>query len=193
MDISTLGYALLAILARGPLSGYELAQRMKKPIGFFWQSQLSQIYPELAHLEAQGCVTHLVIVQEDRPQKKVYTITESGSATLKVWVTRSPTPAPERNELLLKTYAIWLADPEAAIELFRTQEQAHAERLALYERDKARIERESGGMPRSHEPLFGNYATVQIGIAYEREYVDWCHWMTEQFEQALESQLQDSQ
>ncbi len=40
------------------------------------------------------------------------------------------------NELLLKTYAVWLAAPEAAIELFRTQGQAHAERLALYEQNK---------------------------------------------------------
>ncbi|HLJ36400.1 MAG TPA: PadR family transcriptional regulator [Ktedonobacteraceae bacterium] len=193
MDISTLGYALLAILARGPLSGYDLAQRMKKPIGFFWQSQLSQIYPELAHLEAQGCVTHKVIVQEDRPQKKVYTITDAGSTALKAWVTRSPTPPPERNELLLKTYAIWLADSEAAIELFRTQEQMHAERLALYEHDRIRIEQESGRVPHPHEPLFGNYATVRMGIAYEHEYVEWCHWMAEQFELALASQLQDSQ
>ncbi len=193
MDISTLGYALLAILARGPLSGYDLAQRMKKPIGFFWQSQLSRIYPELARLEAQGCVLHQVIVQEDRPQKKVYTITGAGSSALKEWVTWPPTPALERNELLLKTYAIWLADPQAAIELFRTQEQAHAERLALYEQNQVLIEQENGGVPHPYEPLFGNYATVRIGIAYEREYVAWCHWMTEQFEQALENQLQDSQ
>ncbi len=188
MDISTLGYALLAILARGPFSGYDLAQRMKRPIGFFWQAQLSQIYPELAHLEEQGCVTREVIVQENRPQKKVYTITGAGHTALKDWVTRTPAPPPERNELLLKTYAIWLAAPQAAIELFRTQEQAHAERLALYEQDKAHIEQENSGTPHPHEPLFGNYATVRMGIAYEREYVNWCHWMVEQFEQALESQ-----
>lgn len=193
MDISTLGYALLAILACEPLSGYDLAQRMKRPIGFFWQAQLSQIYPELAHLEEQGCVTREVIVQENRPQKKVYTITEEGQAALKGWVTLTPAPPPERNELLLKTYAIWLAAPEGAIELFRAQEREHAERLALYENDRISIEQKSGGIPHVHEPLFGNYATVQMGIAYEREYVNWCHWMAEKFEQALENQVRDSQ
>jgi len=79
-----LGYALLTLLARGPLSGYELAQRMKRPLGFFWQAQHSQIYPELADLEEQGCVFHQVIVQEDRPQKKLYTITELGRSALKM-------------------------------------------------------------------------------------------------------------
>jgi len=184
--ISTLGYALLTLLAREPLSGYDLAQRMKRPLGFFWQAQHSQIYPELAHLEEQGWVFHQVIVQEDRPQKKLYTITEAGRAMLKTWVTRSPLPPPERNELLLKTYGIWLADEMPAVDLFREQERLHAERLALYEQIQAKIERESEGKPHHNEPRFGDYATVRMGVAYEREYVAWCRWMIEQLQQDLE-------
>jgi PadR family transcriptional regulator AphA len=186
--ISTLGYALLTLLAREPLSGYDLAQRMKRPLGFFWQAQHSQIYPELADLEEQGCILHQVVMQEDRPPKKLYTITGAGRTILKAWVTQPPAPPPQRNELLLKTYAIWLADQGLAVDLFRTQEQLHAERLELYEQIQATIERTSGGSPRSHEPRFGDYATVRMGVAYEREYVTWCRWMIEQLQQALESQ-----
>src|SRR5215471_2318782 len=123
--ISTLGYALLNLLAREPLSGYDLAQRMKRPLGFFWQAQHSQIYPELAGLEEQGCILHQVVMQEDRPPKKVYTITEAGRTKLRGWVTQPPVPPPERSELLLKTYAIWLADPALAVDLFRKQEHLH--------------------------------------------------------------------
>src|SRR5438128_5866482 len=101
MGISTLGYALLALLARKSLSGYDLAQHMKRPIGFFWQAQLSQIYPELAHLEDQGCVVHRVIVQEHRPPKKLYTITETGRSALGASVVQPPAPAAAANELLL--------------------------------------------------------------------------------------------
>jgi PadR family transcriptional regulator AphA len=189
--ISTLGYALLTLLAREPLSGYDLAQRMKRPLGFFWQAQHSQIYPELANLEERGLVFHHVIVQEDRPQKKLYTITEAGRSALKTWVTQPPPPPLERNELLLKTYAIWLADQAQVLDLFRTQEQVHAERLALYEQIQANIEQKSGGRPHPTEPLFGDYATVRKGVAYEREYVMWCRWMIEQLQQTLESQRQE--
>ena len=188
MHISTLGYALLNLLAREPLSGYDLAQRMKRPLGFFWQAQHSQIYPELAGLEEQGCILHQVVMQEDHPTKKVYTITETGRSMLKAWVTQPPAPPPERNELLLKTYAIWLADPALAVDLFRTQEQVHAERLELYEQILSNIERTSGGKPDSHEPRFGDYATVRMGVAYEREYVTWCRWMIEQLQQVAQSQ-----
>jgi PadR family transcriptional regulator AphA len=188
VHISTLGYALLTLLAREPLSGYDLAQRMKRPLGFFWQAQHSQIYPELAGLEEQGCILHQVVMQEDHPTKKVYTITETGRTMLKAWVTQPPAQPPERNELLLKTYAIWLADPALAVDLFRTQEQVHAERLELYEQILSNIERTSGGKPHSLEPRFGDYATVRMGVAYEREYVTWCRWMIEQLQQALQSQ-----
>jgi len=191
--ISTLGYALLTLLARESLSGYDLAQHMKRPLGFFWQAQHSQIYPELAHLEEQGCVSYQVIVQEDRPQKKLYTITEEGRAMLKAWVTQPPPPPLERNELLLKTYAVWLADEEQAVELFRAQEQLHTERLALYEQIQAGIEQESGGKPLHDEPRFGDYATVRMGVAYEREYVIWCRWMIEQLQQGPERQRQDKE
>lgn len=193
MDISTLGYALLTLLARESLSGYDLAMLMKKPIGFFWQAQHSKIYPELAHLEEEGYITHQVIVQEVRPQKKLYTITEIGSRALQTWVTLPPSPPPQRNELLLKVYAIWLVDPEAALELFRTQEQVHAGQLALFEQIRVTIEQKSGGSLRPDQPLFGDYATVRMGVAYEREYVTWCRWMLEQLEQALESTRQDRQ
>jgi PadR family transcriptional regulator AphA len=178
--ISTLGYALLTLLARESLSGYDLAQHMKRPLGFFWQAQHSQIYPELAYLEEQECVSHQVIVQEDRPQKKLYTITEVGRAMLKAWVTQPPPPPLERNELLLKAYTIWLADQAQAVGLFRAQEQLHAERLALYEQIQASIE--SKGRPLHDEPRFGDYATVRMGVAYEREYVTWCRWMIEQLQ-----------
>lgn len=193
MGISTLSYALLTLLARESLSGYDLAMRMKRPISFFWQAQHSKIYPELAHLEEEGYITHQVIVQEDRPQKKLYTITGAGSRALQAWVTLPPSPPPQRNELLLKVYAIWLADPEAALELFRTQEQVHAGQLALFEQIRVTIEQKSGGSLRPDQPLFGDYATVRMGVAYEREYVTWCRWMLEQLEQALESTRQDRQ
>jgi PadR family transcriptional regulator AphA len=153
---------------------------MNKPIGFFWQVQRSQIYPELAHLEELGYVKYEVIVQQDRPSKKLYALTEAGRSTLKTWVTQPPTPPPARSELLLKTFAIWLADPEVAIGLFQRQEHVSKERLALFEQIRASIEAKYGGVPPSDEPCFGDYATVSLGIASERASLMWCQWMKEQ-------------
>lgn len=185
MSVSTLGYALLARLARKPHSGYELLQALKRPIGFFWQASQSQIYPELKRLEILGLVSFEVVEQTTRPDKKVYSITPEGRKALSAWAVAPTEPEPSRNELLLKTYTLWLTDPAQALKLFRAQEDRHRSQLASYGQILAGIEQEHPTPIKVHEPIFGDYATLQIGLRYEREYVDWCHWMVEQLEQAL--------
>src|SRR3712207_3840636 len=130
---TTLGYAILRLLSREELSGYYLSSRMRTRVGFFWEARHSQIYPELARLEERGLVTHRVVEQQDRPDKKVYKITDTGLDALKKWVTEPVTPRVTRDELVLKAYSLWLADPEDALALFREHERQHKERLLRYE------------------------------------------------------------
>ncbi|QBD78095.1 PadR family transcriptional regulator [Ktedonosporobacter rubrisoli] len=180
MSITTLGYALLTLLVRKPLSGYDLARAMKNPIGFFWQARHSQIYPELARLEELGLVTAETIAQRDRPDKKLYTITLDGQAVLAQWITEPAKPASERNELLLKTYSLWLADPEKAIKLFQDQKELHQQQLAQYEQILTEYPQATPLSPDS--PDFGSYATLLRGLSYERGYITWCHWILTQLE-----------
>src|ERR1051326_237880 len=139
--MTTLGYALLTLLARGPSSGYDLGRHLKDPIGFFWQARYNQIYPQLTRLEALGLIVHEVVEQVERPDKKVYTITAAGLAALWQWAAEPPEEAPARSELLLNAYTIWLAEPEQAIKLFQDQAQRHARQQFLYEQRLAEWER----------------------------------------------------
>ncbi len=186
--ITTLGYALLALLAHHASSGYDLARRLKRPIGFFWTAHQSHIYSELTRLEDEGLIAHQVIEQSNRPAKKLFQVTDVGLAVLRQWVTAPVAPAPPHNELVLKAYAIWLADPPAAIELFRQQQATHGARLAEYEQMLASLQREHGSVWEVNRPAFGNYATLHAGIGYERAALAWCAWMIEQFERAAADQ-----
>ena len=178
--VGTLGYALLGVLARGPSSGYEVAQLMRQPVGFFWQARHSQIYPELAALEARGLVTFEVVAQSDRPAKKVYSLTPAGSAALRKWIT-SPLEVPAvRDELVLRAYCVWQADPAAARALFEEHATKHEAQLADYERFRALMEGSTAGMmPAVDTPEFATYAALMRGIGYERESAAWCRWMAE--------------
>ena len=93
-SITTLGYALLALLAHHASSGYDLARRLKRPIGFFWSAHQSHIYSELTRLEDQGLIAHQVIEQSNRPDKKLFWVTDAGLAVLHHWVTTPVAPAP---------------------------------------------------------------------------------------------------
>lgn len=179
----TLSYALLGLLAVQPFSGYDLARLMKRPVGLFWQARHSQIYPELARLESGGFVTHETVEQEDRPDKKIYKISESGLAALRQWVSGPVEPAPMRDELILKAFCLWLADPPQAITLFQEEEQRHLEQLAQYERTLAEGAAEiDPEVELATTPQFGSYLILNWGIRYEREYADWCRWVVEQLE-----------
>src|SRR6266540_3339697 len=98
--MNTLSYGLLCLLTRGSRSGYELMQQIEP----FWQANHSQIYPLLAMLEKEGLVQFQLVPQSDKPDKKVYSITSQGEATLQSWIIE-PTDGPViRDELILKTY-----------------------------------------------------------------------------------------
>ena len=175
-----LRYAILGLLSREELSGYDLAGRMRARVGHFWEARHSQIYPELARLEEGGLVSHRVVEQRERPDKKVYNITPAGLEALKSWVTAPPAPRAARDELVLKAYSLWLVEPEEARALFLAQERRHEEKLVEYEEIRTWMEREwRGDILRTDSPGFASYAALRRGILYEREYAEWCRWVAE--------------
>jgi DNA-binding PadR family transcriptional regulator len=179
----TLGYAVLGLLSREELSGYDLKRWMERPLGYFWNARHSQIYPELARLEEEGFVTHTLVEQSGRPDKKVYRITAEGLEVLKEWVVQPPVSRSVRDELTLKAYSVWLADKDKAVRLFREEGLRREEQLAHYEALRTWMEDEHETEVRSPDsPWFAVYATLRRGIGYEKEYAEWCGWMADSVE-----------
>jgi DNA-binding PadR family transcriptional regulator len=179
MHISTLGYAMLSLLARAPLSGYDIAREMKRPHAFFFgPAQISQIYPTLTRLHEAGLITSTLVEQHGKPDKRLYTLAPPGLLRLRDWLIE-PTPILEvRSELLIKAHSLWLAEPGAVLERFREHERYHAGQLAGYEADLAELEQQWGAqLALLHTPRFGDYLTLQRGVGYEREYVSWLRWV----------------
>jgi DNA-binding PadR family transcriptional regulator len=180
---STLGYALLALLARSPQTGYELAASLRRPVAYFWEAQYSQVHPELQRLLAGGLVDFEPAPGPGPRDKKIYSLTEQGRQALREWLPQPPRPQPARNELVLKAYGIWAADRAAARRLFEQQATAHEARLAEYETQWAAVEsRHHQGPPPPDHPDFGNYAALWYGLSFERHRIAWCRWMVSQLD-----------
>jgi DNA-binding PadR family transcriptional regulator len=71
---------LLGFLTRRDLTGYELKGAMDESVGFFFGASYGSIYPALRSLEEEGFVRSTLVVQSDRPNKKVYSLTPEGRA-----------------------------------------------------------------------------------------------------------------
>ena len=69
---------LLSVLMAGPATGYDIKKTLEQEVSKIVDVTISNIYPALNELAAEGLVTFERVEQENRPNKKVYEITEAG-------------------------------------------------------------------------------------------------------------------
>jgi DNA-binding PadR family transcriptional regulator len=181
-SVSTLGYALLSLLTRGPATGYDLTRRLREPIGYFWMAQHSQIYPELARLARSGFVA---VHEGEGPgprAKKTYTLTESGRAVLAKWLPEPPV-FQTRSEMVLKAYAANSADPARMAEMYQAIADDAAELLEDW-RLELKTMAEQGCNHPSH-PQFGNYAVLKMGLESQRVTHGWATWLAAELREVV--------
>ena len=64
--------AVLGLLARRELSGYDLVKAADRSVGFFWTPARSQLYALLPKLVERGLLKARRIEQDERPDKTLY-------------------------------------------------------------------------------------------------------------------------
>lgn len=82
----SLKHGLLGLLNYSSMTGYELDKAFKASLSFFWQAKTSQIYRELDAMENNGWLRSQRIIQSEKPNKRMYTITDSGKKELANWL-----------------------------------------------------------------------------------------------------------
>lgn len=65
----TLKYAILGLLMRSPVTGYDIAKEFGDGLGCFWSAKHSQIYPELKRLTDDGLIQFRTVIQGERMEK----------------------------------------------------------------------------------------------------------------------------
>lgn len=75
MDIQTI---ILGFLMHKSMTGYDLKKAFSISFSFFSGLSYGSIYPALKKMEKRGLITKHVEIQDGLPNRKVYTITETG-------------------------------------------------------------------------------------------------------------------
>lgn len=100
-------YALLGLVRRGPIHGYNLLQELSGPdgLGEIWEIKISQVYAYLNKLEKQGYLKSTRLQEGETPARRLYVITPAGETAFQEWIS-APVPAARdlRQLLLLKLY-----------------------------------------------------------------------------------------
>ena len=134
VNAMALGQAILICLADGPLTGYELAKTFDTSIGFFWRADHQQIYRELKRLGADDLVASEHVIQQGRPNKSVYSITQKGREHLKFWAEERSPSSSIKDSMMVQLYGLDHVDVNHMRTHIEERLARHRQVLKLYER-----------------------------------------------------------
>jgi DNA-binding PadR family transcriptional regulator len=100
------------------MSGYDLHQAVDRSVRHMWPISKSQVYSELARLEPLGLIAGTDVPQERLPDKRVFSLTDTGEEVLDEWLNGSDVEAPQfRLPFLLRTLFGHRLGPQRTAEL----------------------------------------------------------------------------
>lgn len=168
-----LRYAIMTALLEDDLSGYDLARSFDKSLGFFWKASHQQIYRELRHLREAGWVNARSFLQEGKPDRIDYSLTDSGREALEAWVLTADRMRLQetKDEFFIKLYNISPQNLDYMISRIQERRQAMMERLYLYERIRLRHYADPEQLPMRRK---GVYLALLCGVMQGEQYLAWC-------------------
>jgi len=163
-------HAILIALLEKPSSGYDLARRFDRAIGYFWRATHQQIYRELGRMVDTGWVA---VVDDDDARavtrRKVYRVLRAGREEVVRWVRDTPLGVEERNAFLLKLRADAAIGPLGLGDELSRLIDEHRARLQTYRE----IEQRDFADRVLTNARQLQYAILRAGILQEETWLEW--------------------
>src|SRR5262245_9099435 len=166
----SLTHAILGILSHQPMTGYELkTQNFDESIAHFWPADQAQIYRTLDKMAEQGWVEGQLEIQADRPNRKVYSITEAGRRELVRWLAAPQPLTSYREPFMIQLFFAGDLSNQQIIDLLEAWGLAHRQRLNAYQQ----IDLPPLNHPQADRDTILQRLTLELGIRVEQAYLDW--------------------
>lgn len=167
----TLKYAILGLVNRSPITGYDITKEFNKELANFWYAKHSQIYPELKKLVDEGLLEFEIIIAGESLEKKLYSITEKGKDDFRNWLLKTedlePTP---KDKFKLRMYFSEMLKKEELV--FQLEQQLIKRNKKLKFLNNV-FNTYEGSIPDLNSPEFGDYMVLDGAILREMAYIDW--------------------
>jgi len=168
----SLKHALLGFINYGPMTGYELKKFFDTSVAHFWNAELSQIYPALKAMESEGLVEMKVEVQEDRPNRKVYSITDTGRRELLRWLAKPSEREQVREPILIKVFFGSSLSKQELISVLQNCADETRTALTYLQYAHQFVDKFVESIGLEHEALFWQL-TIDCGLKVHRAELDW--------------------
>lgn len=165
----SLAHVLLTSLLEKPSTGFELARRFDRSMGFFWNATHQQIYRELSGMLKKGWISTL----EESPshsRKKTYQVEQAGRIELAEWMMQQSPPAQLREELMVRLRAEAQLGGNIVLPELERHLQIHRDHLKLYQTIYAKDFAQNKTTDRT---LYIHKMILQLGIDLESNWIKW--------------------
>ncbi|MEH7109978.1 PadR family transcriptional regulator [Bacillus sp. JJ1764] len=95
---------ILGFLYDEQMSGYDIKQMMENSVSYFFDASFGAIYPALRKMEKEGLVEKRVILQEGKPNKNLFVITDSGKEQFQQYLNSPINPTVTRSDILIRIF-----------------------------------------------------------------------------------------
>lgn len=168
----SLSHVLLTSLLEKPSSGYDLARRFDKSMGFFWSATHQQIYRELKRMEQAGWISSQPAIDAGKTKKKIYQVLDEGKQELINWVAIEVNPIGIKEEFAVRLRAEAILGPLGVEQELKRHLILHHEQLQQYHEIEQRDFTSKVPLSREHSI---QYQILKLGIEAQKTTIAWCH------------------
>lgn len=168
--MGTLKYAILGLLNRKSMTGYDMAKEFETSLFEFWNAKHSQIYPELKLLVKKGLIEYKIEIVGSILEKKLYSITEQGRKEFKEWaVSHHSMKAVPKDEFRLQLFFSDSLTYEERLKVIYDQLREHQEKIAVLEEKMSKF----GKIPPCQKDEFTDYMVLLGAVMREKACCEW--------------------
>ncbi|NHB57323.1 PadR family transcriptional regulator [Acinetobacter shaoyimingii] len=165
----SLSYVLLTSLIEKPSSGFELARRFDRSMGFFWNATHQQIYRELGAMQKKGWIS-VIEDENDTGRKKTYRVEQLGRTELADWMVKQSPPAQLREELMVRLRAEAQLGGNTVLPELERHLTLHQQNLKVYQSIYDKDFKQGDDQDRT---LYIHKMILQLGIELEIGWIGW--------------------
>ena len=175
----SLEHAILGFLNYLPFSGYDLKKIFDSSVQHFWPADQSQIYRTLKLLTEQGYVEMEQVPQSNRPDRKVYHITETGRQELQRWLVNLPQMEASRSASLVQVFFLGQLPDEEVLTKFEGYAALMRAVLQVYGQVPEKLDEYARLIGSARETYFW-LLTLDLGIRSITANLEWAENVIEQ-------------
>lgn len=159
----SLPHIILGMLRKTPKSGYDLKKELETVIHYFWEADISRIYRTLNNMKKRGWVEFETVIQQDSPNKKVYSLTRSGLTELKQWLSEPGKATSTHNPFLAQLHFSDTIPVETQLMVMEDRLKSLREEVSELER---RAKNQNLSVPLPEKALLKGATRTQFSLEY---------------------------